>query len=176
MRILLALVLIFGFNSNLRAECAELFDTSMRKLHSKEHVDLCELTAGKPVLVVNTASHCGFTKQFKGLEALHRKYQERGLVVLGFSSDSFFQENNDESKAAEICYVNFGVTFTMLASTPVRGSKANSVFKALADQSRSPSWNFNKYLVNPNDNSVQHFGSRTSPEDPELVSAIESVL
>jgi len=159
-----------------RAACPTYLDQDMRLLHSKDSVNLCELQDGHPMLIVNTASHCGFTPQFKGLEALYEKYRERGLVVVGFASDSFFQEDDSEETAAEVCYVNYGVTFTMLAPTPVRGGDANPVFRELARQSESPSWNFNKYLVDADGKVVAHFGSRTKPDDEELTGAIEKLL
>jgi glutathione peroxidase len=112
--------------------CAAFLNQEYRKLHSSQNVDLCKATAGKPMLIVNTASHCGYTPQFKGLEAVHQKYKDRGLVVVGFSSDDFNQEAKDEAKAADICFVNYGVTFTMLATQHVKGPEANAVFKELA--------------------------------------------
>jgi glutathione peroxidase len=157
-------------------ECPVLFKGEFRKLHSQQQVDLCELTATRVVLVVNTASHCGFTSQFKGLEALHQRYKDEGLVVVGFASDDFKQEANDEAEAAEICFLNFGVSFTMLAPTHVRGAEANSVFVALAQQTKAPSWNFNKYLVDQNGKVLAHFGSMTKPDSPDLSKAIEAAL
>ena len=158
------------------ASCPDYLDHEMRKLHSKKQVNLCELQAGKPMLVVNTASHCGFTKQFKGLEALHQQYGEQGLVVVGFASDDFKQEAKDEEKAAEICYVNYGVTFTMFAPSHVRGDEANPLFRELAEQSNAPKWNFNKYVLDASGKVVGQFGSMTAPDDGKLTAAIESVL
>ena len=148
----------------------------MRKLHSQEQVDLCQLSQGKTLLLVNTASNCGFTKQFKGLEALHQQFKDQGLVVVGFPSDSFFQEENEEKDTAKVCFVNYGVTFTMLETTPVRGSKANAVFKHLADRTTSPKWNFYKYLVSNNGETIEHFNSRVAPENEQLQSAIKKAL
>lgn len=128
------------------------------------------------MLVVNTASHCGFTSQFEGLEALYQRYKDDGLVVVGFASDDFKQEDDSEEKAAEICYINYGVTFTMLAPTHVRGKKANPLFKALAQSASAPAWNFNKYLLDKNGKLVQHFGSRVKPESEELAKAIAPLL
>ena len=97
------------------ASCPAWLNQDYRKLHSSQKVNICQAFAGKPLLIVNTASHCGYTPQFKGLEAAYQKYKSRGLVVVGFASDDFNQEDADEGKAAEICFLNNGVTFTMLA-------------------------------------------------------------
>lgn len=163
-------------SSTVTKSCPSYLQTSMRKLHSNKQVDLCELTQGKPVLIVNTASNCGFTPQFKGLESLHKAYEDKGLVVIGFPSDDFFQEENDEADTAKVCFRNFGVTFTMLATSEVRGSEANSVFQHLNAKSDSPSWNFYKYLVSADGKTVQRFSSRTKPNDPKLLKAIDSAL
>ncbi|MCX2980404.1 glutathione peroxidase [Halieaceae bacterium IMCC14734] len=175
MRIPLALVLFIG-SLSVQAACPDYLDHSMRQLHSKAEVNLCSAFEGKPMLVINTASHCGYTPQFKGLEAVYQKYKEQGLVVVGFASDDFKQEDDDEAKAADICFVNFGVTFTMLAPSHVRGENANPVFQELARQTRAPSWNFNKYLINAQGQVVEHFGSNTKPESESLQAAIEKVL
>lgn len=156
--------------------CPEYMTGEYRKLHSKDSVDICSLMENKAVLVVNTASHCGFTSQFKGLEALHQKYKDKGLVIVGFASDDFKQEDADEEKAAEICYLNYGVTFTMLSPTHVIGAEANPLFKALAGQAQEPKWNFNKYLIGKDGKLVEYFGSMTKPDSPKLAEAIEQVL
>ena len=160
----------------VQATCADYLNHSMRRLHSQENVNLCEVSAGKPVLIVNTASHCGFTPQFKGLEAVHQNYKDRGLVVLGFASDSFKQEADSEEEAADVCFVNYGVSFTMLAPTPVRGEQANPVFRALAEAAGEPRWNFNKYLVDSDGTVIEHFDSRTGPASDKMAAAIEKVL
>ncbi len=158
------------------ANCASLFAHKMKKLHSNESVDLCQLTKGKAVLVVNTASHCGYTGQFKGLEALHKQYADKGLVLMGFASDDFFQEADDEAETAKVCYVNYGVTFTMLAPSSVRGDDANPVFKSINQKSSKPSWNFTKYLIDDQGQVVQRFSSGVKPSAVELNSAIEKTL
>ena len=156
--------------------CAPFFNHSFRKLHAKQDVDLCQLTAGKPVLVINTASNCGFTPQFKALEAIHKKYKDQGLVVIGFPSDDFFQEEDDEKDTAEVCFVNYGVTFTMLQTSAVRGSDVNPVFKHLGEETTSPKWNFYKYLISKDGKQVKHFNSRVSPDDAEFIQAVEALL
>lgn len=158
------------------AMCPDYLNQDMRKLHSKDTVNLCELQDGGPMLVINTASHCGYTKQFKGLEALNQKYKDQGLTVIGFASNDFRQEAKDEEKAAEVCYVNYGVTFTMIAPSHVKGDDANPVFAELARQSSAPSWNFNKYLVDATGNVVGRFDSNTTPDSKVLTAAIESLL
>ena len=158
------------------SSCPEYLDTTMRKLHSSEELNFCESFADRPMLIVNTASHCGFTPQFNGLEALHKKYGDKGLVVVGFASNDFRQEAKDEAEAAHVCYKNYGVSFTMMAPSHVKGEQANAVFKALAEQSKAPGWNFNKYLVDREGRVVQHYGSGTTPESKELQAAIEQLL
>ncbi len=161
---------------NAFAACPEWMDTSMRKLHSSETVNFCEDYWGRPMLIVNTASHCGFTKQLKGLEKIHKEYYKAGLAVIGFASNDFWQGADSEAEAAEICYVNFGVTFTMIAQSSVRGKNANKIFAELSEQVGSPSWNFNKYLVGRDGNIAVRYGSNTSPDSRKLTSAIESIL
>jgi glutathione peroxidase len=158
------------------AACPDFLDHSMRKLHSKETVNFCQAFGNKPMLIINTASHCGYTPQFEGLETLHKKYRDRGLVVLGFASDDFPQEAKDEASAAEVCRVNYGVTFTMIAPSHVKGEQANPVFRSLNAQSQAPGWNFNKYLVDASGRVIQHFGSNTRPDSQVLEEAIESLL
>lgn len=158
------------------ASCANFLNHTMRKLHSSETVNLCELTRNKTVLLVNTASNCGFTSQFKQLESLYQQYQDQGLVVIGFPADNFFQEEDDEKDTAKVCYVNYGVTFTMLETTSVRGSDANPIFKHLAKQTTAPKWNFYKYLVSQNGTKIQHFNSKVQPTDKKFIATLEAAL
>ena len=153
---------------------ASIYDFSCRT--SKGELKPLKDFAGKVLLIVNTASKGGLTPQFEGLEALHQKYRARGLVVVGFPSDDFHQEANDEAETAEVCFVNYGVKFPILAPTPVRGRDANPVFRELARQTREPSWNFNKYLVAADGRVVAQFGSTTGPDSQALANAIEKLL
>jgi glutathione peroxidase len=157
-------------------DCPAYLDHSFKKLHSEETINLCKAFAGKPLLIINTASHCGYTPQFKGLESLYERYMDRGLVVVGFPSDDFNQEARDESETAQVCYINYGVKFTMLAPLAVKGPAANPVFRELARQSHEPTWNFNKYLVKPDGKVTQYFDSEITPDAAELEHGIEVLL
>ncbi len=148
--------------------CPAIFQHEMRQLHSSQVLDLCEVVAGRPVLLVNTASHCGFTKQFADLEAIHQRYKDRGLVVIGVSSDSFNQEADDEAAAADVCFRNFGVSFTMLATVPVRGDEAHPLFQEVARQDVAPKWNFYKYQIDRSGNVVASNSSMRLPSDRAL--------
>lgn len=171
--LLCALIVITG---NAWSKCPEFLNHDFRKLHSKESIQLCDLATNNVLLLVNTASHCGFTPQFKDLEAIHQRYRDKGLVVIGFPSNDFDQAASSEEKAHQICHVNYGVSFTMVAPSSVRGNHANPVFAELARQSHAPSWNFSKYLVDRDGRVVKMFGSNISPQDDILTTALEHLL
>ena len=174
-----ALVAALGSTSALAdntAGCPAFLDHDLPKLHSKDSVNLCEIAAGKPMLVVNTASFCGFTEQFEGLEALHQRYGKQGLVVVGFASDDFNQEAKTEEEAADICFKNFGVTFTMIAPGPVTGPNATPLFAHINQQNQAPRWNFTKYVLNENAEVIESFASKVRPDSKPITQAIESVL
>ena len=171
-----ALALLGAAAQASAADCPAWLDHDFTKLRSSETVNICKAFAGKPLLLVNTASHCGFTPQFKGLEALHEQYRDKGLVVVGFPSNDFNQEAKDDKETAEVCYVNYGVKFLMLAAQSVKGPDANPVFRELARQTKEPQWNFNKYLVKPDGTVANYFDSRVTPDSPELNVAIASLL
>ncbi len=158
------------------AECPAFLNQDLQKLRSKETVNICKAYAGKPLLIVNTASHCGFTPQFKGLQALHEKYKDQGLVVIGFPSNDFRQEAKDDAETAEVCYINYGVQFTMVSESSVKGDGANPIFKELARQTKAPTWNFNKYVVQPDGKVAAYFASGTTPDSAAMTKAIEDVL
>ncbi len=158
------------------AACPTLLQQSFPRLQDNQPQSLCQYS-GKVVLVVNTASYCGFTPQFEGLEALHARYAARGLVVLGFPSSDFRQEDADSRKTAEVCFNTYGVKFPMFTDTRVRGSQAHPLFAELARATGSqPSWNFNKYLVGRDGRPIAHFGSMTAPDNRKFVAAVEAAL
>ncbi|RUO25436.1 glutathione peroxidase [Aliidiomarina minuta] len=168
-------LLVPGFA--VAAECLGPLQGEQRGLRTDDSLNLCQLSQDKVVLVVNTASRCGFTGQFEGLEALYQKYREQDFTIIGFPSDSFRQEHADEAETAEVCYVNYGVTFPMLATSKVRGSDANPVFAELIEQTgKAPRWNFYKYLVDREGKVVDVYSSTTRPDDQRLQRDIENAL
>jgi glutathione peroxidase len=158
------------------ASCPAFLNQDFRKLHSSETFNICKASAGKPMLIINTASNCGFTRQYKTLEAVHAKYKSRGLVVVGFASNDFNQESSDEAKSAEICFLNNGVTFPVMAATKVKGPEANVVFKELNKQTSEPKWNFNKYLVTADGKVAKYFPQTVEPDSAEFTAEIEKLL
>ena len=156
--------------------CPALLNHNVPRLQDGKPQSLCQ-HAGKVLLVVNTASYCGFTSQFEGLEALNAKYGARGLVVLGFPSNDFRQEDADAKKTADVCFNTYGVKFPMFATTAVRGGDAHPLFRQLAQATgQQPSWNFNKYLVGRDGKPIAHFGSTEAPTSGAISGAIEKAL
>ena len=161
------------------AACPALLDRSFPRLQDEKPQNLCQY-AGKVVLVVNTASFCGFTSQYKALEALHARYAQRGLVVLGFPSNDFgAQEPGSAKEIAEFCENTFGVRFPMFGKSQVAGGSAqvNPLFADLARRTgQSPRWNFHKYLVARDGVSVSSWASAVDPGSREFVQAVEKLL
>jgi glutathione peroxidase len=158
------------------ASCPALLKQSFKRLQDEAPQDLCQY-AGKVVLVVNTASYCGYTKQYEGLEKLYAKYSPRGLVVLGFPSNDFKQEAASTKEIADLCYNTYGVKFPMFAPTVVSGANANPLHAALAKQTgKEPKWNFTKYLIGRDGNVIAHYPSKVTPDDPDLLKQIEGAL
>ena len=146
------------------AACPATLAHTFPRLQDEKPQSLCQYS-GKVLLVVNTASYCGFTPQYKGLEALHDKYKGKGLVVLGFPSNDFAQEKASNKEIADFCESTFGVKFPMFAASHVRGDAANPLFKQLAAATgTSPKWNFYKYMVARNGKIVGSWASNTTPE------------
>jgi glutathione peroxidase len=170
----LSLVLICGVALAVEGLLAH----SYRPLAGKQPVDLQQAYGGDVLLIVNTASKCGFTPQFEALEALHAKYRDRGFAVLGFPSGDFkAQEFEDEKQIQEFCTLTYGVKFPMFEKVHVIGDQATPLYRDLAQVTgEAPKWNFHKYLVGRSGKVLANFGSRTAPDDPEVVAAIERAL
>ncbi|MEW6695152.1 MAG: glutathione peroxidase [Pseudomonadota bacterium] len=157
--------------------CPAVLQHTFARLQDEKPQNLCQY-AGKVVLVVNTASYCGFTQQYKGLEELCRRYRDRGLVVLGFPSNDFGQqEPGSNQQIAEFCENTFGVQFPMFAKSSVRGADANPLFKQLIERTgTTPKWNFYKYLISRDGRTVIAYSSLTAPDSRTLVGDIERLL
>ena len=158
------------------AGCPAALNHQFPRLQDEKPQTLCQYS-GKVLLVVNTASFCGFTPQYKGLEALYAKYKDRGLVVLGFPSNDFAQEKGSNKEIAEFCENTYGVKFPMFGASHVRGADANPLFRQLAQATgHQPLWNFHKYLVGRDGKALASYGTRTAPDDAALVKDIEKQL
>jgi glutathione peroxidase len=159
--------------STAAGACPSILDHTLKTIEDKPQ-SLCEY-AGKVLLVVNTASQCGYTPQYDGLEALYRKYRAGGLVVLGFPMNDFGgQEPGSNRDIAEFCVNQYAIDFPVFAKTEL---KANPLFGELAKATgQAPRWNFHKYLVDRNGRAVQAFPSSVAPQDAKLVGAIEKLL
>jgi glutathione peroxidase len=160
--------------------CPALLQQTMPRLQDEKPIDLCSY-AGQVVLVVNTASYCGYTPQYKSLEALNARYGKRGLVVLGFPSNDFGgQEPGANAEIAAFCENTFNVKFPMFAKTDVRsvrGSRINPLYAALAARTgEAPQWNFHKYLIGRDGTVVLSFGSAVDPESPRFIKDVERLL
>src|SRR4051794_28269945 len=154
--------------------CKGILDHNFPALLTGKPQSLCDY-AGKVVLVVNTASQCSYTPQYEGLEALYKRYQARGLVIVGFPSNDFgAQEPGSNKEVAQFCQMNYGVSFPMFEKIAVSGARANPFYTALAHSAGGPPrWNFHKYLIDRSGNRVIGFSSDTTPGDARLVSQIE---
>lgn len=161
-----------------QAACPAVLDESYRPLTGKEPVKLCDRFAGQVLLVVNTASKCGFTPQYEGLEALHQKLSPKGFSVVGFPSNDFMgQEPGTEEEIQAFCTNTYGVKFPMFEKVQVKGDEATSIYRKLeAATGVEPGWNFHKYLIDRQGNVVAQYGSKTTPEDPALVAKIDELL
>ncbi len=155
-----------------------LLGHSYRPLAGKQPVDLAQAYGGKVLLIVNTASKCGYTPQFEALEALHARYGAQGFSVLGFPSGDFrSQEFEDEKKIQEFCTLTYGVKFPMFEKVHVVGAQATPLYRDLfAATGEAPAWNFHKYLVGRDGKVLATFPSKTTPDDPAVVAAIEDAI
>ncbi|MDO9234711.1 MAG: glutathione peroxidase [Aquabacterium sp.] len=164
-------------NTPPETACTGLLNKSFPRLQDEKPQSLCQYS-GQVVLVVNTASYCGFTKQYKGLETLYATYKDRGLVVLGFPSNDFgSQEPGSSKEIAAFCANTYGVKFPMFGKSHVRGEGVNPLYAELIKASgTTPKWNFYKYLIGRDGRSVTAYSSMTAPDDRDLIGAIEALL
>ena len=176
-RMILFLLLAFAaLPAAQAADCPVLLDQKVTTLIDQP-ASLCQYQ-GKVILVVNTASYCGFTPQYQGLEALYRRFKDRGLVVLGFPSNDFGeQEPGGNKDIAQFCQVNYGVSFPMFSKSAVIGPKAMSLYTRLASAGGgAPKWNFHKYLVDRRGEKVFSYDSEVEPLDRRFIQHIERLL
>ena len=175
-KFIISLFIIF-FSEVSMASCPKSLDFDIKLLGEDKTVNLCQEYLGKVILVVNTASKCGFTPQYEGLEKLYKENKDKGLVVLGFPSHDFYQEPAPESEIKDFCKLTYDVNFPMFTKTSVRGKKAHPFFKLLAEQTRSsPKWNFHKYLIAQDGRIVDSFSTVTGPGNNRIVKKIEELL
>jgi glutathione peroxidase len=168
---------LLGGASRAQAQaCPRVLDHTLPRLQDDAPVSLCPF-AGRVLLVVNTASYCGYTPQYEGLEALHARYAARGFTVLGFPSNDFNQEAKDRRTIADLCFNTYGVKFPMFATTRVRGTDAHPFFAALATAAgQAPRWNFHKYLLDRQARVVASFASDVAPLDRRITDRVEQLL
>ena len=158
------------------AQCPTLLRHTVERLQDEKPQNLCQY-AGQVVVVVNTASYCGFTPQYKSLEALYDKYKDKGLVVLGFPSNDFSQEPGNNQKIADFCENTYCVKFPMFSKTAVRGADASPLFKQLTLLTdTAPKWNFYKYLISRDGKQVKSFNSTTEPLNAKFLAEVDKQL
>ena len=177
MRFLTGALLLMTASISIAAESG-LLDQDFRRLASEDTVNLADAYSGKVVLVVNTASKCGNTPQYEGLEGLYQEYQDEGLVVLGFPSNDFMgQEPGTEEQIQEFCRLTYSIKFPMFEKTTVKNSNAHPFFAQLAEASGTyPTWNFHKYLIGRDGELIAEFSPRTQPDDKKLLASIRTAL
>lgn len=175
---LLVLALLLSGTAQAAPEaCPALLNQTQLRLQDEAPQSLCQYS-GKVLLVVNTASYCGFTSQYDGLEKLYARLKARGLVVVGFPSNDFGeQEPGSNQEIAEFCRLTYGVQFPMFAKATVVGKNASPLYAQLARATGdAPQWNFHKYLIDRSGTRVLSFGSRVKPDDRELLARIDEFL
>ncbi|MSQ81293.1 MAG: glutathione peroxidase [Candidatus Methylopumilus sp.] len=157
------------------AACLPLYDHQFNTLQG-EKINLCDYQS-KPILVVNTASKCGFTPQFNALEALYKKYNDKGLLVIGFPSNDFNQELSTDKEVRDFCKLTYAVEFPMTSKSSVTGKNANPFYQELIKETgQMPKWNFYKYLILPQGKKVYAYPSTTTPDSSEILDKIKAEL
>lgn len=177
LRICLILGLMW-FSAYSFACSSELLNHDFQKLASDDKINLCRSYSGKVLLVVNTASKCGNTPQYEGLEKLYSQYKQDGLVVLGFPSNDFFgQEPGTEAEIQAFCRLTYGIKFPMFEKITVKKENAHPFYHALAQQAGTyPTWNFHKYLIGRDGRLISSFSPGTQPDDKKLVEQVINEL
>jgi glutathione peroxidase len=179
--VLSIMLLVAGVAVAAEAPAKNVFNFSLKSINGQE-MALSQFQ-GKVLLLVNTASKCGFTPQYKALEEIYKRYKDQGLVVLGFPANNFFrQEPGTDKEIAEFCQINYGVSFPMFSKISVRGKNIHLLYKFLVEKETNPAfagkvaWNFTKFLVDRQGNVVARFEPRKVPDDPAVIAAIEKTL
>jgi glutathione peroxidase len=175
MRKILLSVLLLGISNMANAACSELYNHQLTTLQGQK-INLCDYQ-DKPILVVNTASKCGFTPQFDALESLYSKYKNNGLLVIGFPSNDFRQEPGNDKQIGDFCKLTYAVQFPMMTKSSVSGAGANSFYKQLrAKTGQEPQWNFYKYVILPGGKDVYAYSSIVKPDSAEILDRIKPSL
>lgn len=166
---------LLGMNAMANTDCSALYDHQLTTLDGKPF-NLCDYQA-QPILVVNTASKCGFTPQFEALEKMYKQYKSQGLLVIGFPSNDFKQELNDDQKIGDFCKMTYGVEFPMMSKSAVRGDDVNPFYKQLIKETGTqPKWNFYKYVIAPGAEKITVFSSLTKPDSDKVMKEIKPYL
>ncbi len=159
------------------ASCPESLNFDLKVLGEDKMINLCDTYLGKVILVVNTASKCGFTPQYEGLEKLYQQNKDKGFVVLGFPSHDFYQEPGTEAEIKDFCNLTYEVKFPMFSKTNVRGKKAHPFFKLLSEKTgSSPKWNFHKYLIGRDGSIIDSYSTVTGPGSNKIIKKIDELL
>jgi glutathione peroxidase len=173
--ILTTSIISMGTSNMATAACASLYNHQLSTLQG-ETLNLCDYQ-DKPILIVNTASKCGFTPQFEALEAMYGKYKAKGLLVVGFPSNDFKQELEDNKQIGDFCKLTYAVKFPMIKKSNVTGANANPLYKQLAQKTgQAPQWNFYKYLILPGGQDVSAYSSDVQPDSSEILGKIKPHL
>lgn len=175
LRLALAALALALPGAALAAECPALLNHKFQSLQGQS-LNLCDFS-DRTILVVNTASKCGYTPQFEKLEGMYRKYKEKGLLVIGFPSNDFNQELATDKEIAEFCKLTYAVDFPMISKGSVTGDGATPFYRQLkAATGEAPRWNFHKYLIMPGAKQVYSFGTRVEPDSQEIMARISPNL
>lgn len=171
----LVTIFLLGASHMVNAACSELYNHQLVTLQG-EKINLCDYQT-KPILVVNTASKCGFTPQFDALEGLYGKYKDKGLLVIGFPSNDFRQEPGNDKQIGDFCKLTYAVKFPMMTKSSVTGPNANAFYKQLsAKTGQAPMWNFYKYVILPGGKDVYAYSSEVKPDSVEILDKIKPSL